>query len=101
MSKIISPAELNGKIASGIPITVLDLRRQADFEADPELIPGALKLDPAKLDEWAASLPQGHETVVYCARGGSISKAAQEALQSKGVEASYIEGGFAAWKTAK
>ncbi|MBF0530643.1 MAG: sulfurtransferase [Deltaproteobacteria bacterium] len=101
MGKSITPEELNNKIASGEKITVLDLRRQADFDADPELIPGALKLDPAKIEEWSVNLPQGQETVIYCARGGSISQSARETLQRKGLKASYIEGGLAAWKKSK
>lgn len=97
MSQSITPAELQTKIEAKADILILDLRRQADFEAAPELIPGARKEDPAKIEEWAASVPQGRETVIYCARGGAISRTAAETLQNKGVPVRFVEGGYAAW----
>jgi rhodanese-related sulfurtransferase len=98
MSQSITPAELQAKIKAKADIAILDLRRQADFEATPEMIPGARKEDPARIEEWAASMPQGRETVIYCARGGAISRAAAETLQDKGVPVRFVEGGYAAWQ---
>lgn len=101
MVNTITAEELNRRIESGEKLTVYDLRRQADFEADPELLPGAVRMDPAKVEEWADSLPKDQRAVIYCARGGSISKSTQEALAGQGLDVPYLEGGHAAWKASK
>ena len=99
MNKTITPAELRSRIESGENITLLDLRKQADFDADPVLIPGAVKLDPSKVAEWEDIVPGKANTVIYCARGGSISQSIQKHFEQKGISVPYIEGGFEAWKS--
>ena len=47
MPETISPQEANVLLAEGT-ITLLDVRRKADKEADPEMIPGAVWQDPEK-----------------------------------------------------
>ena len=78
---------------------MLDLRKQADFDVDPVLIPGALKLDPSKVSEWEDIVSGKANTVIYCARGGSISQTIQEHFERKGIRVPYLEGGFEAWKS--
>ncbi|MHC1792054.1 rhodanese-like domain-containing protein [Solidesulfovibrio sp.] len=98
MDKTISPAQLRSRIESGEGITLLDLRKQADFDADPVLIPGAVKLDPSKVAEWEDMVLGKTNTVIYCARGGSISQSIQQHFEQKGIRVPYLEGGFDAWK---
>ncbi|WP_243363881.1 rhodanese-like domain-containing protein [Fundidesulfovibrio terrae] len=97
MANTITAKELKCRIESGETLMIYDLRRQADFEADPELLPGAVRMDPAKAGEWAGGLPEDGRAVIYCARGGSISKSTQEALADQGHDVPYLEGGHAAW----
>jgi len=99
MKKTITPTELRSRIESGESFTLLDLRKQADFDADPVLIPGAVKLDPSKVAEWEDIVPGKANAVMYCARGGSISQSIQKHFEQKGVSIPYIEGGFEAWKS--
>lgn len=77
---------------------VFDVRREADFAASNEIIPGALWKNPDKIDVWIGALPRTLDVVVYCVRGGSISNSVVDRLQAEGVKARYIEGGIEAWK---
>lgn len=79
---------------------ILDVRRIADREAAPEHLPGAQWKNPEQLAEWAGSLPQEQDIVIYCARGGSVSNSVVDALQAKGLKARFIEGGIEGWKAA-
>jgi rhodanese-related sulfurtransferase len=79
---------------------LIDVRRAADRDASAEQIPGAAWHDPEKLADWAASLPKDKEIVLYCVRGGSVSNGVVDALQAKGLNARFIEGGIEGWKAA-
>ncbi|HYL27031.1 MAG TPA: rhodanese-like domain-containing protein [Candidatus Nitrosotalea sp.] len=77
---------------------LIDIRREADLEADGTMVPGAMRGNPESLDTWAQSLPAQQPVIVYCARGGSVSKSVTAELRARGVDANYVEGGIAAWK---
>lgn len=77
-------------------ITLLDVRRRADREAVPAMIPGAVWRDPEQVGQWANELING-SVVVYCARGGSVSQAVSGQLREKGFAVSYLDGGLKAW----
>ncbi|MFP5403891.1 MAG: rhodanese-like domain-containing protein [Gammaproteobacteria bacterium] len=79
---------------------VFDVRREADFAASNEIIPGALWKNPEKIDAWIGAVPLTLDVVVYCVRGGSVSNSVVDRLQAAGVKARYIEGGLEAWKAA-
>ena len=99
MPETITPAELQACLANQSPCRIIDVRRRADFEAEPVLVPGALWRNPDDVDGWAKELPETTgEIVVYCARGGSVSKSVVAALGGKNVSARYVEGGLAAWR---
>jgi len=98
MNPSIKPDELKKALAAEQDVTILDVRRRADFEADSRMIPGASRKDPADIDEWSNELREGQNVVVYCVWGGSMSKSISEKLRAKNINASFIEGGIAAWK---
>jgi rhodanese-related sulfurtransferase len=79
-------------------VTLVDVRRKADYEAEPRLIPGAAWRDPEKVETWSGELPKDRPVVVYCVKGGSVSRSIADALTRKQINASYIEGGLKAWK---
>lgn len=79
---------------------VFDVRREADYAASGETIPGALWKNPDKIDAWINALPRTLDVVIYCARGGSVSNSVVDRLQAEGVKARFIEGGIEAWKAA-
>lgn len=97
MERTIKPEALNADLADK---HLIDVRRAADRDASTELIPGAAWHDPEKLADWVTSLPKDKEIVLYCVRGGSVSNGVVEALQAKGLNARFIEGGIEGWKAA-
>jgi rhodanese-related sulfurtransferase len=81
-------------------VYVLDVRREADYAASNESLPGAHWKNPEHLAEWTDSLPQDQAIVLYCVRGGAVSNSVVDALQAKGLQARYIDGGIEGWKAA-
>ena len=80
--------------------TICDVRREADYQADPRTIAGAEWRNPEDVDVWAALLPNDYPVAIYCVRGGSVSKSVQAALTARGFDVQYLEGGLAAWDAA-
>ena len=78
---------------------IVDVRRDAAFDADDRLIPGALRCPPDPL-AWIAGYAKGRAVVVYCVRGHEVSQDAAQRLRSAGHEARYLEGGIESWKAA-
>lgn len=62
----ISPGELKRKLDAGEDVVVVDLRHSLDFEAEPEVIPGAVRMDAQELQERNDQLPRDREVVLYC-----------------------------------
>lgn len=95
MERTVNPAnlDLSGKL-------ILDVRRAADRDAAPAHLPGAQWKNPEQLAEWADSLPQDGDIVLYCARGGSVSNSVVDTLHARGLKARFIEGGIEGWKAA-
>src|SRR6266852_2110267 len=58
--------ELKGKLDSGEELVIVDLRHSMDFEADPETIPGAFRMDSKELEEKNDRLPRDREIILYC-----------------------------------
>jgi rhodanese-related sulfurtransferase len=80
--------------------TILDLRRNADYDKDTLTIPTAQRFGPDKIAESSASIPKDKEIVLFCAHGRSISDASVKYLTTNGFKAHLIPGGFDAWKAA-
>jgi hypothetical protein len=62
----ITVEELKTKIDAGEPLVIVDLRHALDFEADPETIPGAFRMDAKELEEKDDRLPRDREVILYC-----------------------------------
>lgn len=80
---------------------VLDVRRPADFEAQPRLVPGAIRVPPGSEASLPADVIARRSLVVYCAHGRSVSQGICEALGARGANAAYLEGGHAAWSASQ
>ena len=76
------------------------MRRSADRDASTEALPAASWHDPEQLAQWAGELPTGKPIVLYCVRGGSVSNSVVDALQARGLNARFIEGGIEGWQAA-
>jgi rhodanese-related sulfurtransferase len=95
MDACISPATLRQSLRSPQPPLVIDVRRRERFFEAKDLIAGALRRDPEKLDQWKGTLPEAAELVVYCVHGHEVSQNAARALGGR-----YLEGGIEAWREA-
>jgi membrane protein DedA with SNARE-associated domain len=62
----ITVEELKTKIDAGEELVIVDLRHALDFEADPETIPGAFRMDAKELEETNDRLPRDREVILYC-----------------------------------
>jgi membrane protein DedA with SNARE-associated domain len=62
----ISPEELKEKLDAGENVVIVDLRHHVDFEASPETIPGAFRVDAKELEEKNDLLPRDREVVLFC-----------------------------------
>lgn len=93
--RTLAPGDLNPDTA-----LVFDVRREADFNASNEIIPGALWKNPDMIDAWIGAVPLTLDLVVYCVRGGSVSNTVVDRLRAAGAKARYIEGGIEAYKAA-
>jgi rhodanese-related sulfurtransferase len=91
----VSAASLRQSLASVRPPLVIDVRKGPAFLGAPDLIRGALRRDPLRIDEWMRTLPRDADVVVYCVHGHEVSQGAAKALG-----AHYLEGGIEAWRAA-
>jgi len=89
----IQPAALRQAIGSDQPPLVIDVRRNERFREASDVIHGALRRDPERVEEWARTLPSSAAVVVYCVHGREVSQGVAKALGAK-----YLEGGIEAWR---
>ncbi|MBF0389525.1 MAG: sulfurtransferase [Desulfamplus sp.] len=103
MENIIKPEELKSIIdeknsKANQDIMILDVRRKSDYDSEPNMISGATWQDPEQIDNWSKSIPENKQVVIYCVKGGSVSKSVSEYLNNKQIKTSYLEGGIKAWR---
>lgn len=96
MTHSIDPHELSRWLAAG-EATLLDVRRRADAEADPRTLQGASWRDPERIDAWVAGVPENRKAVVYCVKGGSVSRSVTDRLRREGRNAVFLDGGLKRW----
>ena len=62
----ITAEELKQKIDAREELVIVDLRHSVDFEADPQTIPGAFRMDAKDLETKEDPLPRDREVILYC-----------------------------------
>lgn len=83
----------------------VDARPRREFEHAPEVIPGAMHIDPGggvNIDEALRRLPREKLLIAYCDEPNQAASA-QVARRARSLgqgDASVLAGGFAAWKDA-
>ncbi|HEU0187666.1 MAG TPA: rhodanese-like domain-containing protein [Gallionellaceae bacterium] len=97
MERTIKPEDLKSRLETSL---VLDVRREADYTASPEAVPGSTWQNPEQIDSWIGKVPRDRDVVIYCVRGASVSNSVVDKLQAAGVNARFIEGGIEGWKAA-
>lgn len=79
--------------------TIIDVRTDEDFAADPRLIPGAVRREVDDIAQWAPAY-SGHNVVAACRAGHWLSQGAAAWLRQAGADAEALDGGVAAWAKA-
>ena len=100
MDARVTPAALRLALRSPRPPLVIDVRRNERFFESPYFVQGALRRDPARIEEWKKDLPEGAEVVVYCVHGLEIGQNAAEQLRAAGWNARFLQGGIEGWAEA-
>ena len=100
MDRTLTPEELKSLLSGPERPTLLDIRRNADYDSDKTIIPGAQRRDPEKIIDWRRELQKNKLVIVYCVRGGSVSNSVVDHLRAQGLDAKFIEGGIVAWKNS-
>ena len=91
----ITPDKLARLIGTPACPLVIDVRSASE----PELVPGSLPRDLAKLADWASTLT-GRCAVVVDAAGGTEAHGTAAILRSLDCVAEVLEGGFESWRAA-
>ena len=92
MDASLTPAALQQALRSSQPPLVIDVRKPPAFLAATDMIRGALRRDPAAVEDWRRALPSGADVVVYCVHGHEVSQGVAQALGAR-----YLEGGIEHW----
>ena len=79
--------------------TLIDVRTDEDFAADPRLLPGSIRRPHASVREWSENL-EILAAVVICQKGKKLSEGVAAWLRHRGIAAEALEGGFEAWSAA-
>ena len=96
----ISPEKLSRLVGTVNAPTLIDVRIDEDFEADPRLIPGASRRAHQDVHDWGPRLT-GRSVVVVCQKGQKLSEGTAAWLRHGGVAAEVLEGGHLGWTQAK
>jgi rhodanese-related sulfurtransferase len=93
----ISSDKLSRLIGTAKAPTLIDVRIDEDFAADPRLIPGAMRRSYRDVQEWAPQLAGQSPVVVICQKGKKLSEGAAAWLRQSGIAAESLEGGHLGW----
>jgi len=96
----ITVEELKEKMDDGEEVMVVDLRHPLDFDADPETIPGAFRIDAKELEEKNDRLPRDREVILYCTCPNEATSARLALLlRRQGIKhIRPLQGGLDAWR---
>lgn len=62
----ITPDELLGMIERGENVRVLDVRQDSSWESSDARIPGAIRVEPSRVDDYLDVLSPDVPTATYC-----------------------------------
>ena len=93
----ISAWSLYSRLGTDTAPIVVDVRRDAAFDADDRMIVGAIRRNPDEIATWREAMLSSCAVVVYCVRGQEVSQEAASALRAAGFDARYLEHGITGW----
>jgi rhodanese-related sulfurtransferase len=91
-----SPHDLALQIGTAQAPVLLDVRRDAAFDASPKMLKSATRCAPQNISAWANThlAWRDRKIVVYCVYGHQVSQGAAEQLREHGFNAFFLAGGF-------
>jgi rhodanese-related sulfurtransferase len=101
MPSTITVSELAKLAGTARAPLLIDVRREQSFKSANDMIAGAIRCSPDNIGKLGDDLSERRPVVVYCAHGQEVSQGVASALAEKGVGASYLSGGIAAWVEQK
>lgn len=96
----ISSDKLSRLIGTANAPTLIDVRIDEDFSADPRLIPGAVRRSHRDVQDWASRLT-GQSVVVVCKKGQKLAEGTAAWLRNSHIAAEVLEGGHLGWREAE
>jgi rhodanese-related sulfurtransferase len=93
------PADLNSLLGTAAAPVLVDLRSAEQISG--RLIPGAVRRSAADVQTWWTDLRPSGPVVILDQSGREGSAATAAALRGNGLQASHLDGGFAAWQERK
>jgi rhodanese-related sulfurtransferase len=97
VTRAITPSDLARFAGTAKAPLMIDVRVEQTFKTANDMIAGAIRRLPDDVEQWHGDLSERKPAVVYCVHGHEVSQGVALALESKGIEASYLAGGIAAW----
>jgi membrane protein DedA with SNARE-associated domain/rhodanese-related sulfurtransferase len=96
----ITSEELKQKLDDGEAVMIVDLRHRLDFESDPRVIPGALRIAIEDLKERHEELPRDRDIILYCTcPNEATSASAAVKLRRYGIKhVRPLAGGLLDWQ---
>jgi rhodanese-related sulfurtransferase len=95
----IAPDKLARLIGTANTPALIDVRTDEDFNADPRLVPGAVRHNHADVAQWGEHY-SGQPAIVICLRGQKLAQGTAAWLRHLGAAAETLECGFEGWKAA-
>ena len=95
----ITVTQLSRLIGTPAAPVVIDVRIDEDFDADPEILPTAIRCSHRDIAGLVSDL-ENQRVVVYCQKGRKLSQGAMALLRQHRIAAEALEGGFFAWRDA-
>ena len=96
----ISPQDVWRLVGSGEAPRIVDVRRREVYAQAEGVLPGSLWHDPADVGATIGALPRDRFHVIACKAGHELSQIVAANLRARGMAASVLEGGYAAWRAA-
>ena len=97
---LLTPTQLTRLVGLPDGPTLIDVRANEDFDADPRMLPGASRRDFREVAAWASNYAGHQHAVIVCQQGLKLSQGVAAWLRHTGVNAESLEGGFEAWREA-
>jgi rhodanese-related sulfurtransferase len=96
----ISPDKLARLVGVPHGPALIDVRTDADFNADPRFVPGAVRRSSATVSQWASEY-SSRAAIIICQSGQTLSEGVAAWLRdSSASSAEVLLGGYVAWAQA-